>query len=466
MVKEVDKRASGQRVVLPKKIVVVGANVAGINAASAVRKTDRKAEITLVEKGKEPAYSRCGLPFVLSGEIPRFEDLILFPPSFYKMMKIDLQTETTVKTVDPKKKTIQVEMKDGTKENMEYDSLVLAIGAHPFVPPIKGWNCPGVFPLRTIDDGEIIQKALETAKSAVVIGAGFIGLEAAHAFVNKEINVTVVEIFSQVLPAMLDKDMADIFQKEMEKHGVRVILSKGVDEILCEDNRWVRGVLVAGEKINADLVVLGMGVRHTTDLASQMGAEIGKTGGIKVDQRMMTNIQDVYAAGDCVESYSLIDGQPCVCQLGTTAVRQGKVAGVNAAGGYAVFPGVLGSTVSRMFETEIGATGLTEFSAKRAGLKTVSGSLAAKTKTKYFPNAKDIKVKIIVDQELGRVLGGQIVAEEDVAQRINMISIAVQKQTTAWELADADTCYAPPVADTWEPVALAAEVASKRIRLT
>ena len=447
---------------MPQKIVIIGCNAAGINAASAARKTNREAEITLIEKGKYPAYSRCGLPFVLSGEIPNFKDLLVFASSYYKMMKINFRTETTAKSVNPEEKTVYIERKDGTKERINYDSLVLAIGAHPFVPPIKGCDKQCVFPLRTIDDGEMIREVMKDAKSAVVIGAGLIGLEMAHAFVEKNINVTVVEMLPHVLPAMLDIDMANLFQKDMEKHGVKVIVGKGVDEILGKDR--VKGVLVGGEKIDADLIVLGTGVRPTTDLATQLGAQIGPSRGIKVNQRMMTTVPDVYSAGDCVESYSLINGQPCMCQLGTTAVRQGKVAGINAAGGYSVFPGVLGSAVSRMFETEIGSTGLTEFSAKRAGLKTVSGSLTAKTKAEYFPGAKEIKVKIIADPELGRVLGGQIVAGEDAAHRINMLSLAIENHVTVWELAKADTCYAPPVADTWEPIALVAEIVSRRIR--
>ena len=447
---------------MPRRIIIVGANAAGINAASAARKTDREAEITLIERGKYPAYSRCGLPFVLSGEIPSFEDLIIFPPSYYKMMKLDLQTETTVRSVDSKEKKVQVESKDGTEESIKYDSLVLATGAHPFIPPIKGCNKSCVFPLRTIEDGKIVQEALKDTRSAVVIGAGLIGLEAAHAFVEKGIDVTVVEILPQVLPGMLDEDIANAFQNEVEKHSVRVILERGVDEVLGEDR--VNGVLVAGEKVDADLIVLGTGVRPSTELASQMGVEIGVSRGIKVNQQMMTNVPDVYAAGDCDESYSLINGQPCLCQLGTTAVRQGKVAGINAAGGHDAFKGVLGSAVSRMFNTEVGATGLTEFSAGRAGLKTVSGGLTAKTKAEYFPGAKEIKVKITADQELGRILGGQIIAGEDVAQRINMISLAIENKMTVWELAKADTCYAPPVAETWEVVALAAEVVSRRMK--
>jgi NADH oxidase (H2O2-forming) len=447
---------------LPRRIIIVGCNAAGVNAAIAARKTDRDADIIIFEKGKYTSYSRCGLPFVLAGEIPKFENLVIFPDSYYKMMKLGFQGETTVKSIDAKAKKVEVERKDGGEETFDYDSLILSIGAHPFVPPIKGCDKYCVLPLRTIEDGMMIQEVMKDSKSAVVIGAGLIGLEVAHAFVEKNIETTVVEMLPHVLPAMLDKSMADLFQKEMEQHEVRVIIGKGVDEILGEDR--VKGVKVGDETMKADVVVLGTGVRPTTDLAVKAGADVGPSRGIKANQRMMTTIPDVYAAGDCVESYSLINGRPCVCQLGTTAVRQGKVAGVNAAGGYSIFPGVLGSAVSRMFNIEVGATGLTTFASGRAGLKTVAGNLTAKTKAEYFPGAKEIKVKIVADPELGRVLGGQIVAGEDVAQRINMLSLAIENNVTVWELAKADTCYAPPVADTWEPVTLAAEITSRRIK--
>lgn len=447
---------------MQRKIVIIGANAAGVNVASSARKTDRKAEITLITSDKYPAYSRCGLPYVLAGEIPSFEDLVVFPPAYYKMMKLDLRTETTATVIDPNEKTIQVETKNGEQKTVEYDSLVLATGADPFILPIKGHDKKGVLSLRTIEDGQSLQEAMKKAKSAVVIGAGLIGLEAAHAFVKKRIETVVVELVPYVLPAMLDKEMAGLVQGRLEEHGVRVLVGKGVEEILGDDE--VAGVMVAGEKIEADIVLMGTGVRARVELARQIGAELGVTKAMKVNPRMATTVPDVYAAGDCVESYNMVTGQPTLSQLGTTAARQGKVAGVNAAGGYAVFPGVLGSAITKIFGLEIGATGFTEYRAQKAGFRTVSGSVRAKTKPEYFPGGEEIRVKLIAEPDFGRVIGGQIVGGEEVTQRINMISIAIQKQTTVRELAKADTCYAPPVADTWEPVALAAEIVASKIR--
>ncbi len=447
---------------MSRRIVIIGANAAGINAASAARKTDREAEITLITDEGYPAYSRCGLPFVLAGDIPSFENLLIFPASYYRMMKLDLRTNVRVKAIDPEGKIISIERRDGEQERIKYDSLILATGAESFIPPIKGRDKDGVFSLRTIEDGKRIQSALKRSKRAVIVGAGFIGLEMAHAFAKKGIETTVVEMLPHVLPAVLDKDMADLVQREIEKHGVRVIVGKGVDEILGDSK--VAGVSVAGEEIPSDIVLLACGVRSRNKLAAEAGIEIGPTKAIKVGLRMETNIPDIYAAGDCAESRDMVTGRPTLSQLGTTAARQGKVAGINAAGGYAIFPSVLSSAVTRIFGFEVGATGLTEFHAERAGLKTVSGKIAAKTRPEYFPGGKKIRVKIIAEPEFGRVIGGQVVGGEDVAQRINMISLAIQKRVTVWELAKADTCYAPPVADTWEPVALASELAGLKIR--
>ena len=398
----------------------------------------------------------------MAGDIPSFENLIVFPPSYYKMMKLNLETKIKVKLIEPKEKTVLTEEEDGKQETIKYDSLILATGAGSLVPPIKGRDKDGVFCLRTIEDGKDIQGAMKETKKAVVVGAGFIGLEMAHAFAEKNIETTVVELLPCTLSAVLDKDMAGLVQGEIEKRGVRIIVGRGVDEILGDSR--ATGVLVAGEEIPADLILLACGVRSRNELAAKAGIGIGVTKAIKVNPRMGTSMPDIYAAGDCVESKDMITGRPTLSQLGTTAVRQGKVAGINAAGGYATFPGVLSSAVTRIFGFEVGATGLTEFRAGRTGLKTVSGKITAKTKPEYFPGGKDIKVKILAEPEFGRVIGGQIVGGEDVAQRINMISLAIQKGATVWELAKADTCYAPPVADTWEPVALASELAGLKIR--
>ena len=447
---------------MTRKIVIIGAHAAGLDAASAARKTDRTAEITLITKEEKTAYSRCGLPFVLGGHIQSFDDLVVFPERFYKMMKLDLLTETTVTNIDAKAKSVYIVDKNGNEDTLRYDSLILTTGADPFIPPIKGREKPGVYVVRTIKDGKKIDEALKTAKSAVIIGAGLIGLEVAVACLERGLETTVVEFLPYVLPVLLDKDMADRVQETLEEKGIRIIVGKGAEEILGTDR--VGAVRVAGEEIQADVVVVATGVRANVELAKNAGVELGDRKAIKTNLKMETNIKDVYAAGDCVESIHLITSRPTMSQLGTTAVKQAKVAGTNAAGGYSTFNGSMGSWITRLFDTEIGGTGLTEFMAERSGIETVSGTIVSKTRADYFPGALPIRIKLTAEKETSKLIGAQIIGGEEVTQRINALSFAIQNEMTVQELSKAETCYAPPVNETWEPMVLAAEMVMRRLR--
>ena len=447
---------------MPKKIVIIGANAAGVHAANAARKTDQTAEITLIDREPHPAYSRCGIPYVLAGEIPRFEDLTAFPPSHYRIMKFDLRLETKARSINHAEKIVLAENKEGKVDALKYDSLILATGADPFVIPVEGHDLPGVFSVRTLDDGKAIQRAMKTAKSAVVIGAGFVGLETAHAFVENKIKTTVLEVVPYILPALFDEDMADYSQLKLEEHGVKVVVGKRLDAILGKDK--VEGVSVGGEEIKVDIIVMAAGVRPRTELIRELGVELGVTRAIRVNPRMETSISGIFAAGDCVESQSSITGLPCLYQLGTNAVRQGTTAGINAVGGYAANPRVICSGVTKVFDFELGAVGLSEYQANKVGFQTISASITGRTRAPYFPGGKEVRVKIIAEPVMGRVMGAQIVGGEDVAQRVNMLSVAIQKEMTALELSTADTSYAPPVAETVEPVATAAEIVAKKIR--
>ena len=446
---------------MPKKIVIIGANAAGVDAAVAARKTDREAEITLLTKDDVGAYSRCGLPFVLGGQIPAFKNLIVYPRSFYRMMKFDLRLETAATSIDTKAQTVEVESKDGKQETLEYDSLILAMGAHPFRLPIEGIDKEGVMTLHTLSDGEKLVKAMKKAKSAVVIGSGLVGLEATEAFVENGIKTTVVEMLPSVLPRLLDKDMSREVQKKFEENGVRFILGKPAGAILGDEH--VKAVSVGEEEIPADIVLNAAGVRPNTELAQKAGIAIGETRGIKTNIRMQTSAENVYAAGDCAETTNMITHRPALPLLGSAAVRMGKVAGINAAGGYSIFPGTLFCWVSRIFRLEAGGVGLTEFWAQRFGIEVAVGKITAKTKAAYYPGGLPIRIKLVVEKETQRVVGAQIVGGEAVTQRINALSIAMQNRMTVKELAKADTCYAPSVCETWEPFVLAAEMAIRRL---
>ncbi len=448
---------------MPRRIVIIGAHAAAVDAASAARKTDRTAEITLLTMEKHAGYSRCGIPFVIGGHISNFTDLIVYPSSYYQMMKLDLRRETTATNVDTKAKTVETIDKTGKTETLQYDSLVFATGAGTFTPPIKGKEKPGPFSVRTIEDGEQIDNAIRKgAKTAIVMGGSLIGLEMAIGLTERGLKTTVVEMMPQLLPVMLDADMAKSVQEMLEAKGIRILVSKGVEELVGSDN--VTEIVAGGEHLAADIFISAFGVRPNTELAQKAGVALGDTRAIKTSPRMETNIPGVFAIGDCAESVHMVTQRPALQQLGTVAVKHGKVAGTNAAGGYSIFPGVLGSACTKFFEMEIGSTGLTESYAKRVGMNVVTGTISGKTRAQYFPGAQPIKVKVIVEKEMERIIGAQLVGNEDVTQRVNALSLAIQKQMTVRELSKSDTCYAPPLCETWELMALAAEATVMKLR--
>jgi NADH oxidase (H2O2-forming) len=448
---------------MARRIIVIGANAAGVDAASAARKKDRTAEITLISDEKTAGYSRCGLPFVIGGQIPSFKDLIVYPAAYFQMLKLNLKTETKATAINTKEKVVTVVDKSGATESLPYDSLVIATGADAFLPPIKGHEKQGILSLRTLEDGEKVLEAVQNgAKSAVIMGAGLIGLETGVAFIERGLKVTVVEMLPQILPAMLDADMAKMVQEHLQEKGMCILTEKRVEEFLGDDK--VTGIMAGGEKIEADLFLSAFGVRANTKLAVDAGIPLGESRAIKTNGKMETAVKDVYAVGDCAEAPNLITHRSVCAQLGTIAVRHGKVAGANAAGAYSLFPGLLASAVTRLFETEAGVTGLTEAAAKRAGIEVVTGAISSKTKADYYPGALPVKVKLVVEKESQRLIGAQIVGGEEVTQRINALSFAIQKSMTVRELAKADTAYAPPLNETWDPMVLAAEMVLMKLR--
>jgi NADH oxidase (H2O2-forming) len=294
------------------------------------------------------------------------------------------------------------------------------------------------------------------------MGAGLIGLETGAALIERGLKVTIVEMLPQILPQMLDADMAKVVQEHLVEKGMCILTGKAVEEFLGDEK--VTAIMAGGEKTEADLFISAFGVRANTKLAVDAGIPLGETRAIKTNSRMETDVKDVYAVGDCAESPSIITHRPTCAQLGTIAVRQGKVAGTNAAGDYAQFTGILASAVTRLFEIEAGVTGLTEAAATKNRIEAVTGTISSKTKADYYPTAKPIKVKLVVEKESQRIVGAQIIGGEEVTQRINALSFAIQKQMTVRELAKADTAYAPPLCETWEPMVLAAEMVLMKLR--
>ena len=448
---------------MPRRIIIIGANAAGIEAASAVRKKDRTAEIILITKEKTAGYSRCGLPFVISGIIPFFKELIVYPPAYFQMLKLNLRTQTIATAINTGEKTVTIQTPEGVNETISYDNLVIATGAEPVIPPIRGIEKQGILSLRSIEDGEKIESIVKAgAKSAIIMGAGLIGLELGVALIERGLQVTVVEMLPQILPQMLDEDIAKQVQDHLEQHGMKILLNKTVEEI-CGEER-VSAIRVSEDILTADMYISAFGVRANTKLALDSGIPLGHTHAIKVNAYMETEVKDVYAVGDCAETIHAITGKPICPKLGTVAVRQGKVAGINIGEGNTRFAGVLVSTITRLFDIEAGTTGISETEAMKSGIETVVGVINSKTKADYYPSAKPIRIKLIAEKKTECIIGAQIVGGEEVAQRINALSIAIQKQMTIQELAKADTAYAPSMCETWEPMVLAADRTLMKLR--
>jgi len=450
-----------------RQIVIIGASASGIEAAAAARKKDRTAEIILITQEKTAGYSRCGLPFVIGGHIPNFRDLVVYPPAFFQMQKLELRTQTKVSAINTKDKTLTIQTKENpttsTTQTLPYDVLVIATGAEPYMPPIKGKEKAGIHSLRTLEDGEKIDATIKAgAKSALIMGAGLIGLELGAGLVERGLKVTVVEMLPQILPQFLDADMAKLIQQHLEEKGIKILLNTTVEEILGEPQ--VSAVKANGQVLEADLIVSAFGVRASTQLAKEANITLGETQAIKTNARMETDTKDVYAVGDCAEAPSLITHRPTCTQLGTIAVREGKVAGTNAGGDYSLFGGVLASAVTQLFDIQAANTGLTQTAAQRNRIEVVTATVSSKTRASYFPGAKPIKIKLVVEKESKRIIGAQIVGGEEVAQRINGLSFAIQQGMTIQELAKADTAYAPPLCETWEPMVLAAEMILMKLR--
>jgi NADH oxidase (H2O2-forming) len=379
------------------------------------------------------------------------------------MLKLNLRLETKATAINTKDKTVTLQTKDDQTETIPYDSLILSTGADAFMPPIKGKEKSGILSLRGIEDGERIDAVVRGgAKSAVIMGAGLIGLELGVGLMERGLSVTVVEMLPQILPQLLDAEMAKLVQQHLEEKGMKILLNNSVEEFLGDDK--VTAIRAGGEVIEADLFISAFGVRANTKLAVEAGIPLGESKGIRTNARMETDVKDVYAVGDCAETFNQITHKPVCPQLGTVAVREGKVAGINAGGDYSLFNGVLASAVTKVFDLEAGSTGLTETAAQRNRIEVITGTISSKTRADYYPNAKPIKVKLVVEKESQRVIGAQIIGGEEVTQRINCLSFAIQQGMTVRELAKADTAYAPPVCETWEPMVLAAEMILMKLR--
>ncbi|NYT18526.1 MAG: FAD-dependent oxidoreductase, partial [Methanobacteriales archaeon] len=415
-----------------------------------------------ITRDKNVAYSPCAIPYVLSGDVRNFDDIIMHQPEEYLERGIKVLTEAEVLEIDKDQKTIKyilTQDKMRYERELGYDYLVMATGGAPFIPPVKGANLKGVFTIRTINDGLKIKEWAEKSRKAVVVGAGLIGLETAYGLKKMGLDVVVAEMVSQIVPRLLDPSMARLVQNYLEKEDIRVILGRSIEKIIGSES--TEGILLGDEIIEADLVIMATGVRPETHLAEYVGCELGKWA-IKVNEKMETSIPGIYAVGDCVEVTDAITGHPTQSPLGSTAVRQAKIAAKNILGIAVEVEPVLNATVAKIGALEFGAVGLTKSVATHNGIFVISGKKRALTKARYYPGAKRIDVKMVCNLQ-GRIIGCQIVAEERVAERVDTMALAIAKKVTCYELVNMEFSYAPPVSMVIDPIILAAENACEKL---
>jgi NADPH-dependent 2,4-dienoyl-CoA reductase/sulfur reductase-like enzyme len=468
-----------------RRIIIIGGVAAGSSAASKAKRIDPDADVKIIQDESVVSYGACGMPYVIEGIVNNFEELIERSVDIFKnQYHIDVIVNTHVRKIDRLKKQVYAtDLNSGKETVFDYDSLVIATGARAIVPNIKGVDKKGVFLIRNYEDGIKINDSLKNACSCVIAGAGLIGLEMAEALKRrntetitaaatstrkKEIDVTVVEVSDHILPTMLDKNMASIVQRELEENGVKVIVGERVEGIdgdnVSSRNEQVKILKTSNRTINADFVILGIGIRLNSEIARDAGIELGYANAIKVDDYMRTNIPDIFAAGDCATARNYITDKDTYLPLGTTANKQGRVAGENAAGGNARFQGIAGSAVTKVFGLFIGKTGLTREEALKYGFDdTVEEEIESITRAGYYPGSKPIWIKIIADRKTKRVLGSQIVGGEGVKERIDLISLALSLKADIGDLAAYDACYVPPASPVWEPVNIAASQLAKKL---
>ena len=448
---------------MTRHIVVIGCGTAGAATTLMARKTSRDATITILQDEPLPEYSRCGLPYTLNRVIPKLEDVIIHPDSFYtgKLVRADLRLNTEVSKVNPKTKTVTYSTSDRNTDSLSYDALIFTTGARPSTPPIEGLDAPHVHRLHTFEDAKQLQSVAKKGKTAAIIGAGLVGLETAEALHALGLKITVIEFLPQVLPAMIDEEMGTLVQEQMEAEGLSVKLGTAANKVTKTHVLAADRETNTEEKIPADIVVVATGVRANTSLAEEAGITLGERGGIQVDNRMETNFPDVYAAGDCAEHLDLVTGQSIVSGLGSIALRQGEVAGINAAGGNAELPGVVLARTTHLFGLEIAGVGPTRVAAEKANLPVLAGKFKGSRTAEYFPSEGEVTVKLLAHKGTGRLLGGQVIGP-CAHQRTNILSAALSAQMTIREVADLETCYAPPVAPIREPLTLAAKILALR----
>lgn len=455
---------------MAERVVVIGADAAGMSAASQAlriaRKHGRELDVVAVDRGHWTSYSACGIPYWIAGDVTSAEKLVARSPEQHRANGIDVRMVTGATAIDTGEGWVEVhDHAAGRTERLGYDQLIIATGATPVRPDVPGNGADGIHGVQTLDDGAaVLQHLARQTKRAVVVGAGYIGLEMAEAMVRRGLAVTVVERGPEPMNT-LDPDLGTQVHAAMERMGIDVVTSASVTAFETGDDGGsgaVRAVVTDAGTFEADVVILGTGVRPATELARAAGLPLGDTGGLRTDDTQRV-AGGVWAAGDCVETWDRVRRGWVHVPLGTHANKQGRVLGTNLGGGSARFPGIVGTALTKVCDLELARTGLTEGDAVEAGLDHVAVTIESTTKSGYFPGTRPITVKMVAERPTGRLLGAQIVGRDDSAKRIDVCAMALWTELTVGELAMTDLAYAPPFSSVWDPVQIAARKAADRL---
>jgi len=451
------------------KLVVIGGDAAGMSAASQARKRlgPDKLEIVAFERGHFTSYSACGIPYWIGGSVAERDKLVARSPEQHREAGIDVRLRHEVVGIDlDRREVVAHDLLGGGEVREGFDHLVYATGASPVTPEWARIPAAGIFGVQTLDDGAAIHDWLDgepEPRKAVVIGGGYIGVEMAEAMVLRGLDVTLLEKSPEPMAKTVDPEMGALVRKAIGEMGIEVLTNAEVSGIGTGGGR-VREVVTPGGALPADIVVMGLGVRPNSSLAAAAGLPVGVTGGVRTDRRMrVPGVEGVWAAGDCVETHHLLTGEPAHIPLGTHANKQGRVAGINIGGGYATFPGVIGTAVTKVCNLEVARTGLTEKEARAAGFAFVTASVDSTSRAGYYPGAALMTIKLIAERRTGTLLGAQIVGRTEAAKRIDALAVAVWNRMTVEEMTALDLSYAPPFAPVWDPVLIAARKATDAV---
>jgi NADPH-dependent 2,4-dienoyl-CoA reductase/sulfur reductase-like enzyme len=448
-----------------ERLLIIGGVAAGMSAASRARKLNPRLEIMVLEKGRDVSYGTCGLAYLVSGRVADASDLVVYTAEFFREKRnIDVRLEHEAVEIEPGKKCVHALHGRAQPVAFPYDKLILTTGGAPELR-LPGSDLSNVFTSNDLAGALRLRAFVEEhrPKRAVVIGSGYIGLEVAEALVHRGLEVTVLERSETVLEE-IEREIGERVEAELARRGVRLIKAAEATSISGDAHRRATAVQYGTSgSLPTDLVVLATGIVPRVDLAQAAGIELGPTGAIAVDERMQTSVNSIYAAGDCTEVRDLVSGKPMYFPLGTTANKQGRVAGENAAGGHARFEGVVGTLATKVFELAVARSGLSLRQARERGYQPDSVTIQSISRAKYF-QGKPILVTMVWDRPTGRLLGCQMAGEEGVAKRIDAVAMALHARLRIPEMLHLDLSYAPPFAPVWEPILIAANEANKKLQ--